>query len=207
MALHAQSTSIWDAKNVSLDTDYASKRSDMSDRDCFDAYQAKRLVEDELDTALYWQNTDCTKNPSLDVDDIAGGPTWINPPACHRISSADLGWERREQQLSASRAADRLRGPAADKFVADPSLGWGDVLDATGQHMRLASAVGFAASNPGSYAGAKALVDKDVGTQAMPAAAALGPASALDASYESLLKRLNIAGSVAYGLRPGVPLR
>lgn len=218
MARYSTASDAWAKSDAVLETAVCSTRVNVTARDCFDEYQDKRAIEGALATSLFYNDTECAKTPALGVDSMVSAAeyaaTWINPPMCHRVSAADLGWERREQEFGSSRGANNVMGPAADKFLEDPALGWSDVLDVKGaggaMPMRLASGVSMTSTKAFSAVPAKMAVDANMRrVSATPSASAMSPSiAAMEREYAAMFERSKVGGSaVAHGIVPGAATR
>lgn len=219
MAKSSYSTSVWAKEAMDMATDYASHRVNMSDRDCFDDYQDRRHIEGDLTTRFAWNDADCTRMPALGTDDMGAGTSWITPPQCLALRPDLVGWERKEQLGSAGRRADNAKGATADKLVADPTLGWSDVMPSLGgammggaSAMRLGSGVAYAPTSAAAvWVVEKSVVENNLGgsSVATPSVGAIsGAPFVLSRDYAALFERSKVGGgAAAYNLRPGMDLR
>lgn len=200
---------------MTMDESLGSTRMHLTFRDHYDEYQDKRAIEGTLATSLLFQDKDCAAHPDLGVDNILGAAeyttNWINPPRCLRVSPDNLNWQRKEQIFSWR--GDNVMGPPADKFVADPSLGWSDVLDVKGDGgsmMRLASGVTMAPTKAISFLAPKNVVDHNLqGIVASPASAAISQSvDAMERDYKAMFERSKVGGgAAAFSVKPGAALR
>ena len=202
-----------------------------SSRDAFDEYQARRSMEGELDTRLYWQRQACGATPALGLDTLAGADystlAMAGGPQCYFMSPGALEWERKEQAFGAGRAASNASGPAIETMLASPELGWSDVIDirngcdgpslnasasASGSATRIASSVSLVSTDASGVAQDIAALRRSLApaiSWAPQAAAMSNQHTQIQAGYVAFLdrQRRQHGRALPMGLHPGSALR